>query len=93
MQSNGPQPQVCHHQIAHMLRNATRDDNTLTFVRFASCLINHKDNAYSFLHKGRQFVGEFSDALEVKFVGWRDSYLEQDCDVFEDVNAVNGFGG
>jgi len=39
---------------------------------------DNEDNTYSFLHKGRQFVGEFSDALEVKAMGWRDGHLEKD---------------
>ena len=54
---------------------------------------DHEDNAYPFLREGRQFIGEFGDALEVEVEGWRDGHLEQDCDVFEDVNAVNGFCG
>ena len=72
-----------------------RDDNILTFIRFASCVMirDHKDNTDFFLHHGRQFIGEFSDALEVETMGWRDSHLEQDCDIFEDDNAVNGFCG
>ena len=86
---------VRHHRIAHILRYSVRDDNFLTLVRFASCVMirNHEDNAYSFLREGRQFVCEFGDALEVEAVGWRDGHLKQDCDIFEDVNAVNRFCG
>jgi len=78
-----------------MLRDCMRDDNILTFVRFTSCVMirDHEDNRYSFLCEGRQFSGEFGYSLEVEAAGWRDSHLEQDCDVFEDVDAVNGFCG
>ncbi len=54
---------------------------------------NHKDNAYSSLCRGRQFVGEFGNALEVEVVARRDGPLGQDSDVFEDEDAVNGFRG
>ena len=54
---------------------------------------DHDNNAYSFLRLGRQFVGEFGAALEVEAAGWRDRHLEQDSDVLEDVDAVNGFRG
>src|SRR5258705_300481 len=78
---------VCLHRITHMLRDSTRDNNILTFVRFVSCFMirDHEDNAYSFLRHGRQFLGEFGDPIEVEAVGWRDSHLEQDSDILEDV--------
>jgi len=82
-----------------MLGDSRRDVNILTFVRFALAsrvmIKNHKDNADSFLRKGRQFVGEFSDPLqvEVETMRWRDGHLKQDCDVFEDANAVDRFCG
>ena len=78
-----------------MLRDSTRDNNILTFVWFASCFMvrDHEDNAYSFLREGGQFAGEFGGALEVEAVAWRDGHLEQDSDVFEDIDAVNGFRG
>ena len=74
-----------------MLRDSTRNNDILTFVRFASCFMvrDHEGNAYSF-REGGQFVGEFGDALEVEAVAWKDDHLEQDSDVFEDVDAVNG---
>ena len=67
------------HRNAHSRRYSKRDDNGLTFVRFASCLMiwNDKDNANPFLRIERQFVDEFSDAFEVEVVGWRDGYLEK----------------
>ena len=36
----------CNHRIAHILRYSKRDDNLLTFVRLASCVMirDHKDN-------------------------------------------------
>jgi len=53
-----------------MLTDSTRDDNILMFVRFVSCVMirDHKDNTDSVLCEGRQFVGEFSDALEVETI-------------------------
>ena len=85
----------CNHRIAHILRHSKRDDNLLTFVRLASCVMirDLEDNTYPFLRKGRQFVGEFGDAFEVEAVGWRDGHLEKDSDIFGDVNGVNGFCG
>ena len=70
---------VCHHWIAYILWYSKRDDNPLTFVRFASCVMirNDKHNTYSFLHRGRQFVNELGDAFEVEVVGWKNSYLEK----------------
>lgn len=52
-----------------------------------------KHNANPFLGIARQFVNEFSDAFEIEGAGWRDSYLEKDCDIFEDASGVYGFCG
>jgi hypothetical protein len=59
-----------------MLRDSTRDDNTLTFVKFASCVMirDHEDNTYCFFREGKQFIGEFGDTLQVEAVGWRRSF-------------------